>query len=394
MVNKGMVSATLSADRKRYSIGVSNNGVQLALRRFDPSKFPGDLDVEESRDRSFAPLLSNALIAKKRTAEQSQIPIVTATSPINGVEMPAGPKEFRNIDVLVLYTARALNRAGGDAPLGTAIVDSINQANQALRNSGINTFAFRRVLPAELSSQVNYDEVFSATNLMLNPSCTLAPRNCALVSHRMWVRRESNLPNGQINSLRAAANADLVVLMYETQDSLAGTGAAYLQKLDCGSFPAGGESAPGCDRGLAYRDFSFSVVGIQSTTLGFVFAHETGHQLGMEHNSRNAGANPSFPWSYAHYVSGKAQTILSGANGFECTLECPKVLQFSNPYVDFQGWPGTLSGKCSTYNALTAQILSRDTAELYSPVNPTADWLFASGFDELEIAPPNCDVKP
>jgi len=70
------------------------------------------------------------------------------------------------------------------------------------------------------------------------------------------------------------------------------------------------------------------------------------------------------------------------------------VLQYSNPYIDFQGWPGEASGSCEAFNALTAQFLSRDTAELFAPINPSVDWLFESGFDGLENnEPPTC-TKP
>jgi hypothetical protein len=72
----------------------------------------------------------------------------------------------------------------------------------------------------------------------------------------------------------------------------------------------------------------------------------------------------------------------------------PRVLQYSNPYVDFQGWPRVVSGSCEAYNTLTAQSLSRDTAELFAPLNPLVDWIFDSSFDELENnAPPIC-IKP
>ncbi len=391
-VYQGTISATLSANKKRYSLNVGS-GKQLVFSRFDPNKFPGDLDTEIVREKSFAPLLTQK-IATNRRFELTPIaqPSKPQAQPENSQEAPVRAKEFRTVDVLVIHTARALaNMRGNIDALEARITESFDQANQALRNSGVNTFAFRRT---GLSVQVSYDEVFTTVNPRLNPSCTLAPRNCALVSHRMWVRRESNKPDGEVKPLRAAANADLVVLMYETQDSLAGTGAAYIQKFDCGTTILGGESAGGCDRGLAYRDFAFSVVGIQTASMGIVTAHELGHQLGMEHNLSNAGANATFPWSFGYFASGKAQTVMSGATSMECPLSCDRVLQYSNPHIDFQGWPTVPSGSCAAYNALTAQSLSRDTAELFAPTNPSVDWLFASGFDELENGAPLVCEKP
>ena len=391
-VYQGTISATLSANKKRYSLNVGR-GKQLVFSRFDPYKFPGDLDTEIVREKSFAPLLTQKIAVNRRF---DSAPIAELNKPQaqleNSQEAPVRAKGFRTVDVLVNHTARALARLGGDATaLEARITESFDQANQALRNSGVNTFAFRRT---GLSAQVSYDEVFTTANPRLNLSCTLAPRNCALVSHRMWVRRESNAPTGEVKPLRAAANADLVLLMYETQDSLAGTGAAYIQKLDCGTTQQGGEFAPGCNSGLAYRDFAFSVVGIQTASLDFVTAHELGHQLGMEHNVSNAGGNATFSWSYGYFASGKAQTVMSGATLMECPLSCSRVLQYSNPYIDFQGWPIVPSGSCEAYNALTAQSLSRDTAELFAPINPSLDWLFSSGFDELENNVPPICVKP
>ena|GEM_PF-6171611 len=73
---------------------------------------------------------------------------------------------------------------------------------------------------------------------------------------------------------------------------------------------SGCEFATGCDPGLAYRKFAFSVVGIQTATLDFIFAHELGHQLGMAHNRSGSGINPTFPWSFGYFVSGKTQTVM------------------------------------------------------------------------------------
>ena len=196
---------------------------------------------------------------------------------------------------------------------------------------------------------------------------------------------------------RDEANADLVVMMVSSPSKTEVTGVAYLQKFDCANFLEGGEEELGCNRGLNYRDFAFSVVSIESATSGLVFAHEVGHQLGMEHNKERFGSNPTYQFSFGYYdCLAFRETIISKAGQAGLGGECPSApfqqLQFSNPFVPFIGTdPPVVSGDCRSYNALAAQLLSRDTSELFSPINPLNDWDFDSGFDEIQnSAPPIC----
>jgi|GEM_PF-4886586 len=119
---KGNVSATLSAGAKRYRIGLSQ-GKRLDFRRFDPSKFQGDLDLEIIREQSFAPLLTQNFAKKKSILEPVRRENTSTLADLTIVETPARPKAFRNIDVLVVYSARALTRIGSAAALEARIAE-------------------------------------------------------------------------------------------------------------------------------------------------------------------------------------------------------------------------------------------------------------------------------
>ena len=381
-VHRGTVSATLSNFNKRFTVGLDRSA-KLVFRRFDPSKFPGDFDQVAPREKQ-APKADTGFQFGKPTHAPKLMP----EPRFGSINLPAIAKQHRTIDVLVMYTQRSLSSLGSQAALDARITESFDQMNQALRNSGVGSVSLRQVAPTSQSRLLSYDEVNFTP---LNPACTLQPDACNWVNHRMWLRTNGTAAGNQVKLARDEAKADLVIMMLSSPDKFGITGVAYIQKFDCANFVQGGESVAGCNRGLNYRDFAFSAVSIELATANIVFAHEVGHQLGMEHNKERAGSSPTYPFSYGYYnCSALRQTIMSKASVFECPTTPFQQMQFSNPYVTFIG-SSVPSGDCEAYNALTGEFLSRDTAELYSPTNILADWDFASGFDELpNQSPPGC----
>ena len=313
-VHKGTISATLSNFNKRFTVGLDRSA-KLVLRRFDPSKFPGDFDQIAPREKQ-APVADTGFLFGKpnRTARLKPEPR------FNEVDLPARAavaKQHRTIDVLVMYTQRSLNSLGGQAALDARIAESFDQMNQAMLNSGVGSVSLRQVAPTSQSRLLTYDE-FNFTPL--NPACTLQPQEaCDWVSHRMWLRTNGAAIGNQVKLARDEAKADLVIMMLSQPNKFGITGVAYIQKFDCGTLTFGDETTLGCNRGLSYRDFAFSAVSIELATANIVFAHEVGHQLGMEHNKERAGANPTYPFSFGYYnCSAFRQTIMSKASIFEC----------------------------------------------------------------------------
>jgi Big-like domain-containing protein/fibronectin type III domain protein/reprolysin-like metallo-peptidase family M12B len=93
--------------------------------------------------------------------------------------------------------------------------------------------------------------------------------------------------------------------------------------------------------GSGFAGYAFQVAD-RGCLANSTLAHEHGHNMGMEHNPENSsvGSTPSsasYPWSFGHWVSGQFATIMT-YNSI-CPSYCPRVLNFSNPDVLYNGFP-------------------------------------------------------
>lgn len=153
---------------------------------------------------------------------------------------------------------------------------------------------------------------------------------------------------------------------------------------------------------MGYAPFAVAVVstapacGLATRT----FAHEVGHQFGLEHDPPN-GVPPnqaSFPWSYGHTVSTaavQARTIMAYQTAGPCPLGCPIQLHYANPNVEFQAFPGTPSGTVhgapqvqSRGDARTTVLLAPAMERFRGPA-PQTGGIFGHGFEPLPDFPCN-----
>jgi hypothetical protein len=121
-------------------------------------------------------------------------------------------------------------------------------------------------------------------------------------------------------ALRNAVGADMVSLLVEGGNAC---GIGYVMR----------NPGPGF-AGSAYQ------VTARSCAVGNLsFAHEHGHNMGMEHDPANGPtpATASFPWSFGHFVNGSYRTVMSYAT--QCVGGCTRVPHFSNPDVLHAGVP-------------------------------------------------------
>jgi Metallo-peptidase family M12B Reprolysin-like len=349
-VYRGRVSASLIASGKNYAITRYRN--QLVFRQFNPALVPNDA-------RLHGPATSLDKVLKDQAIHAAEQKAVNA------------PEFFDAINVLVLHTPAALVAAGDQAQLNAVIAEAFGQSDITLSNSGVTSYRLKNVATGtNLSTLIaNYDE-----NPPSPPGCNLGSL-CRWVGHRVFLRTDTN-----VQAFRNAAGADLVVMIVaDEQDT---TGVAYIQKFNCG-FDPDIELTLGCDIGAAYNNFAVSAVSLPFITSFQVFAHETGHQLGMEHNAANANAVASFPWSYGWFVSGVNETVMSIAGAVAgCAPACPRALHYSNPNVNFIG-TSTPSGTSLAWNARTGAALAPATSELLNPV--LTGLIFRSGFESLPI---------
>ena len=218
------------------------------------------------------------------------------------------------LDVMIVYTPQARSGAGGVAAIEALAQNAVDVSNTAFANSQANT-RFELVHTA----QVFYNDTGN------------------IVADRDWVRGYASVRNW-----RDWFDADLVSLWVENGGGYCGI--AYL---------LGNESA------VDFNPFAYQVTARSCAVGNLTYAHEHGHNLGLQHNPEN-GAPPSQAFrtfGYGHYHNGNYRTVMSYSS--QCPAGCARQAFFSNPNVVFQ-------------SAATGIANSRDNVRVLDDVAPIA----------------------
>jgi hypothetical protein len=213
------------------------------------------------------------------------------------------------IDVLVLYTVEARQRAGDAARIELEIQHAIDYANAVFANSQVPA----RVALAGVR-EIGYQESRTA---ILDDLVFLAT-------------------SAQAAAAREEVRADVMGLV----------------KAAC---------APGCGiaagmsremMGTATAPIAVFVSALEAMPLNFT--HELGHDLGCQHEPEHAApaAEAIFPFAFAHYVPGTFRTVMEAFQG-ACD-GCPVLPQFSNPALEFGGQPTGIPGQRDNARAVRA----------------------------------------
>lgn len=219
------------------------------------------------------------------------------------------------IDVMVLYSPQARDQLGGTAQIEAHALAAVDRGNQSFRNS-----------------------LADATWNIVHIGQIEHPESGSCSARLDWLRTST-----RARALRDRHGADLVGML------LASTGGA----CGCGYVMR--------NPGPAFSEFAFQVTANSCAVGNLTFAHEHGHNSGMEHDPDN-GAPPgsaSHPWSFGHFVDRQFRTVMSYSS--PCPGGCPRQPHFSSPEVRYNGLPTGVDDERDNARTatLTAPIIAR-----------------------------------
>ncbi len=242
-----------------------------------------------------------------------------------GTTSPAAAADSSGeIDVMVVWTAAARNRNGGTAAGIQSLVDlAVANANAAYANSQIATR-----LRLVYSGEVGFAETGSSIGTDLS---------------RLVEQSDGYID--EVHTLRDRYGSDIVTLL----------GAGYADGGACGiGYIMSAVST-------SFARYAFNVVD-QSCAAGHLsYAHEVGHNQGLQHDPANAGASPAYPFAYGYQDPGGAFRTVMAYGG------APRVPQFSNPNVFYAGRP---TGTAAQDNARALNTTAATVANFRSLTAP------------------------
>lgn len=284
----GWISGLIYQGESVYEIRPDGNHGHVLLK-LDQAQFPAcaggiepDLDFRSP---------------ESRPQPRGDLPL--SSSPTHVADFDAAQQdEPVVIDVLVVYSAEAREELGGAAQIEAHAQAAVDAANVSFINS----------------------EVYVGWNVVHMAEISFTEEGSCC--ERLGQLRN----NQQANALRDEYDADMVGMLLASCDGFCGCG--YTMR----------------DPGPSFEPMAFQVTQNDCAVGNLTYAHEHGHNMGMEHDPE-WGASPSdasYPWSFGHFVNGEFRTIMSYP--LECVGGCPKVPHFSNPQVSVQGRPTGLDG--------------------------------------------------
>jgi hypothetical protein len=231
------------------------------------------------------------------------------------------------LDVMVVYTQSARAAVGGTTAMLGLISLAIQESNTALQNSGVNP-RFRLVHSAE----VNYNESAGNYQALLDLTDT------------------NDGKMDSVHSLRNQYGADLVCLLLNSDESC---GNGWVMQ----------------NASTTFEDQAFCTVHYSCATGNYSFAHELGHNQGLQHDFANAGFQGVAPYAYGWRWTGtnnvQYRSVMAYAPG-------TRVQQFSSPLRTFQGTATGVANQADNARSLneTANIVS-NFRQSVAPNSPT-----------------------
>lgn len=307
VLEDGDVTGEIRTQGRRFALRPAGPGRGLALET--------DLRVEGFGDDAVVP--------------PARLPVDSAAI------RPAGAAKSV-IDILGLYYPLVQTEAGSAKQVKADFRAAIAAFNMALMNANIDMTV--RLMSVK---KVTYGK--TATD---SESTTIILQDL------------TNATDGQMDkahSLRNKFGADFVSLAIDDNQAICGKG--WLN--------GNGDGVPPTDNAWAFNVITWKCLALLTT---LTTAHETGHNMGMNHdrdNSRESIFFGAYDFSYGFRVPGHFRTIMAySCQSFGGLPECPRVTYFSNPKVNYEGVAtGVKDSKPDGADAATSLNLDRAVFE-------------------------------
>ena len=280
---RGVMTGTVTGHGHAFEIAPDVNGTYV-VNELDSASFPTDDPVGFNLEPDIAPDVAGDVAGGGSGAGAT------------GADT-SGPV----IDAMVLWTPAARNAVGGTTDaIQSLVLAAVANANVAYANSGVHA-----QLRLVYSGEVNYTETPSDISGDITALSTSGDGKI-----------------DQAQSLRAQYGADVVTLIGNGYAANGSCGIGFIMSTVSTSF------AP----------YAYTVVD-QSCAAGYLsYAHELGHNEGLQHDPANAGSSPSYPYAYGYQdPAGQFRTVLSYGGA-------TRIPYFSSPLVNYNNMPtGTTS---------------------------------------------------
>jgi hypothetical protein len=297
------LAGSISTAAARYEVRWIGNGLSSVMRN-DPARRRGDIELPAPA--SVVP----AALARAATAEAS------ATT--------------WTIDLLHVFTKVAASQVGGNGAIKAATKVAVAAFNESLMNSNVD----------------------AQVRLVGNKKVKYNPRGTGIdfAEQALDDLRIDNVKKA--HKFRAKFGADIVSMAIEINDIICGLG--YLNGTGSGIEPNDDATA-----------FHVNSVDCLSGFGGLTLAHESGHNLGLNHDPFNARTSQFFgayPYSFGHRVPGQFATVMSYSCAPDGFPSCPEIPYFSTPKEKVDGT--AVGDKKTADNARSLQKDRQTAAEL------------------------------
>lgn len=262
-----------------------------AVREIDPKSLPANYEPEEMQPNPEADLTGSG------TTTQT-FGDLTSTGQV--------------IDLMVAYTTKARNNAGGVTGIEGRIINAVTKANQAYINS-------------KIPMQLNIVNMVETNYVETGDMSVTLPRLSSSTDGFM----------DELHGLRDQYGADQVLLVSADSNYC---GYAYIMKTVSTTFASSAF-------GVVHDDSVYNCLGSNNT-----LAHELGHNQGNVHNAENTSTAGAYSDSYGYRVCGVFRDIMS----YSCQGEV-RIPYFSSsdPTLTYSGQPIGIAGSADTSRSMT-----------------------------------------